>query len=140
MSPPVHGDGSHRVDARKHRRDGEKVVEFTVSFAEVPLPVSGVDEVDQSVERGHGRVGKSQIEDKVVGHRPHALVGEDDPNDDQVPEHGHGQHEAVGDGPERDPPRRLHELVGVVGGDVGSVVRRCHPLLLLANAGTVLVL
>lgn len=122
MSPPVHGDGSHRVDARKHGRDGEKVVEFAVSFAEVPVPVSGVDEVDQGVKRRHGRVRKGQVEDEVVGHRPHALVSENDPYDDQVPEHRHGQHEAVRDGPERDAPRRLHELVGVVRGYVGSVV------------------
>ena len=122
MSSPVHGDGCHRVDARKHRRDGEKVVEFAVRTAEVPLPVGGVDEVDQSVERGHGRVRKGQVEDKVVGHRPHALVSENDPDDDQVPEHGHRQHGAVRDGPERDAPRRLHELVGVVPSYVGSVV------------------
>lgn len=122
VSPPVHGDGGHRVDAGEHGRDGEKVVEFAVSVPEVPLSVSGVDEVDQSVERGHGRVRKGQVEDKVVGHCPHALVSQNDPNDDQVPEDRHRQNEAVGDGPEGDAPRRLHKLVGVVPRDVGAVV------------------
>lgn len=105
-------------------------MEFAVRFAKVPLPVRGVHEVDESVERGHGRVRKRQVEQEVVGDRPHALVRQDDPDDDQVAEHGHCQNEAVGDRPERHAPRRLHELAGVVGRRVGTVVGRRHPLVL----------
>ena len=123
---PVEGYRGHGVDAGEHSGDGEEVVEAAVHLPEVPLPVRRVDEVDERVERGHGDVGESQVEQKVVGHRPHALVRQDDPDHDQVPEHGHRQHHAVGDGPERHAPRRLHELVGQVPGGVGSVPVRGH--------------
>lgn len=103
-------------------------MEFAVGLAEVPLPVGGVDEVDQGVERGHGRVREGQVQQKVVRHGPHALVRQDDPDHDEVAEHRHREHRAVGDGPEGDAPRRLHELVGVVGSRVGSVLCSCHPL------------
>lgn len=132
MSPPVHSYRSHGVDAREHGCDREEVVEFAVRFPEVPLPVRSVDKVYQSVKRGHGRVRKRQVQEKVVRHRPHALVGKDDPDHDEVSKHRHRQHEAVGYGPESDAPRRLHKRVGVVRRYVGPVVWRCHPLLLFS--------
>lgn len=130
---PVYSYRSHRVDAREHRCHREEVVELAVGFPEVPLPVRRVDKVNQSVKRRHGRVRERQVEQKVVGHRAHPLVGQNDPDDDEVPEHGHRQHDAVGDRPEGDAPRRLHELVGVVRREVGAVVlRSLHPPLLAA--------
>lgn len=57
-------------------------------------------------------------------------MGKNDPYHDEVSEHRHRQHEAVGYGPESDAPRRLHELVGVVRRYVGSVLWSRHPLLL----------
>lgn len=105
-------------------------MEFAVGFSKVPIPVCSVDKVDQSVERGHRHVRKGQVEQKVVGHRPHTLVSKNDPNDNKVPEHRHRQHGAVGDRPESDAPRRLHELVGVVGRHVGSVMWSSHPFFL----------
>lgn len=131
FNPPVHSYGRHGVDAGEHRCDGEEVVEFAVGFTKVPLPVRGIDEVDQGIERRHGRVRKSQVEQKVIGHSAHPLVGQNDPDNDEVSEHGHGQHRAVGDRPEGHAPRRLHELVGVVRCEVGPVVLRSfHPPLL----------
>ena len=114
FSSPVHRNGCHRVDAGEHRCDGKEVLEATVVGAEVPLAVQRIDEVDQGVEGGHGGVGESQVHEEVVGDGPHALVGQDDPDDDEIPEDGHGHHHAVGQGPERDAPGRLHELVGDV--------------------------
>lgn len=115
LSSPVHRNGRHRVDAGEHRRDRKEVLEATVVGAEVPLAVKRIDEVDQGVEGSHGGVGESQVHEEVVGDGPHALVGQDDPDDDEIPEDRHGHHHAVRQGPEGDAPGRLHELVGEVG-------------------------
>lgn len=118
---PVQGDGRHGVDAGKHGRDREEVVEPAVDVPEVPLSVRRVDEVDERVEGGHGRVGESQIQQEVVGDGPHPFVRQNNPNDDQVAENSHSQHRDIRHGPERDAPRRLHELVGQNPGCVGPV-------------------
>lgn len=123
---PVDGYGGHGVDAGKHRRDGEEVVEAAVHLPKVPLPVSRVDEVDERVEGGHGDIGESQVQQEVVGDGSHPAVRQDDPDHDQVPEDGHRQHGAIRQRPERDAPRRLHELVGEIPGDVGFLPSRGH--------------
>lgn len=123
---PVDGYRRHGVDAGEHGGDGEEVVEPAVHLPEVPLSVSRVHEVDERVERRHGRVAQRQVQQEIVGHRPHPPVRQDDPGHDQVPENGHGEHGAVRQRPERDAPRRLHELVGQIPGEVGSVPFRGH--------------
>lgn len=60
-SIPVHSYRGHGVDACEHGRDREEVVEFAVRFPEVPIPVGGVDKVDQGVQRGHRRLRKRQV-------------------------------------------------------------------------------
>lgn len=116
LSPPVDGYGRHGVDAGEHRSDREEVVEPAVHLSEVPLSMSRVDEVDERVESGHGHIGESQVQQEIVGDGPHPLVRQDNPDDDQVSEHRHGQHGAVRHRPQRDAPRRLHELVGQISG------------------------
>lgn len=133
IDPPVHSYCSHGVDACKHRCHWEEVLEFTVGIPEVPVSMGSVDKVYQSVKSGHRRVRKGQVKQKVVGHRPHPLMGENDPYHDEVSKHGHRQHGAVSDRPESDAPRRLHELVGVIRCYIGSVVWRPHPPLLLSE-------
>ena len=110
-SSPVQSDGSHRVDAGEHSRDGKEVVEAAVDQSEVPLVVHGVDEVDHRVEGGHRGFGERQVEEKIVGDGPHAFMRHDNPDHRNVAHHGHDDYTAVRDGPEDDPPDRLHELV-----------------------------
>lgn len=112
---PVHGNRRHGVDAGEDSCDGEEVVEAAVSLPKVPLAVQRVDEVDEGVESSHGGVGEGQVHQEVVGHRPHALVSQDDPDDDEVPKNGHCHHGAVRQGPQGDAPGGLHKLVGEVG-------------------------
>lgn len=85
-----------------------------------------VDEVDEGVERCHGNVRERQVQQKVVGDSPHPFVRKNDPDHYQVPKNGHCQHRDVCHRPERDAPRRLHELVGQDPGRVGSVPLRGH--------------
>ncbi|KAG7225830.1 hypothetical protein INR49_014351, partial [Caranx melampygus] len=108
---PVDGYRGHGVDAGEHSGDREEVVKPAVDFSEVPLSVRRVDEVDECVERGHRHVRESQVQQEIVGHGPHPFVRQNDPYHDQVAKDGHSQHGAVSHGPERDAPRRLHELV-----------------------------
>lgn len=93
-------------------------MEPAVHLAEVPLSVSRVDEVDERVESGHGNVRESQVQQEIVGDSPHPLVRQNNPNHYQVPEDRHGQYCAVSHRPQRDAPRRLHELVGQTSGCV----------------------
>lgn len=113
---PVDGNGSHGVDTGEHGCDREEVVEPAVDSSKVPLSMSRVDEVDKRVERSHGDIGESQVQQEVIGHRPHPPVSQNYPYHNQVPEHGHHQHRAVSHRPQGDPPRRLHELVAQISG------------------------
>ncbi len=97
-----------------------------VHLSKVPLSVSRVDEVDERVERSHGSIGESQVQQEIVGDSSHPFVRQNNPNDDQVSENGHCQHRAVSHRPQRDAPRRLHELVGQISGCVGSIPFRGH--------------
>lgn len=124
---PVDGHGGHRVDAGEHGRHGEEVVEAAVRLAEVPLSVCRVRQVDERIERGHGDVGESQVEQEAISDGPHPPVRQDDPDDHQVPHHGHRQHQAVGQRPERDSPRRLLKLVAEARRGVGSISPERHP-------------
>lgn len=108
---PVDCYCAHGVNARKHWGDGEKVVEFAVGFSKIPITVRGINKINQSVESGHRCVWKRQVEQKVIGDGSHPLVSQNDPHDDQIPEHRDRQDGAVRHRPERDAPRRLHELV-----------------------------
>lgn len=112
---PVHGNRRHGVDAGEDSCDGEEVVEAAVSLPKVPLAVQRVDEVDESVESSHGGIGEGQVHQEVIGHRPHALMSQDDPDDDEIPKNGHRHHSAVCQGPQGDAPGGLHKLIGEVG-------------------------
>lgn len=125
-SLPVDGYRGHGVDAGEHRGDGEEVVEPAVHLSKVPLSVRRVDEVDERVERRHRHVGEGQVEQAIVGDSPHPLVRQNDPDHDQVAENRHRQHGAVSHRPQRDAPRRLHELVGQIAGRVGRIPFRGH--------------
>lgn len=108
---PVNSDSTHRINARKHRGDGEKVVKFAVGLSKVPISVGCIHKIDQSVERGHRPVRKRQVEQKVIGDSSHAFVSQNDPHHDEIPEHCDPEDGAVRHGPQGDAPRRLHELV-----------------------------
>lgn len=126
QSLPVDGYRGHWVDAGEHRSDREEVVKPAVHLPKVPLSVCRVDEVDERVEGSHGSIRESQVQQEIVGDGSHPLVRQNNPNDDQVSENGHCQHRAVRHWPQRDAPRRLHELVGQISGCVGSIPFRGH--------------
>lgn len=111
---PVHGDRCHGVDAGEDCSDGEEVVEAAVSFPKVPLVVQGIDEVDEGVESSHGGIREGQVHQEIVGHRPHTLVSQDDPDDNQVAKDGHRHHPAISQRPQGNAPGGLHKLVGEV--------------------------
>lgn len=128
QSLPVDGYRGHRVDAGEHRSDREEVVKPAVHLTKVPLSVSRVDEVDERVEGGHRNIGESQVQQEIVGDSSHPPVRQNDPNHNQVPENRHCQHSAVSHRPQRDAPRRLHELVGQISGNAGFSPFRGHSL------------
>lgn len=111
---PVHSDGCHGVDAGEDSCDWEEVVEAAVSLSKVPLAVQRVDEVDESIESSHGGIREGQIHQEVICHRPHALVSQDNPDDDKIPKNGHCHHATVSQRPQGNAPGRLHELIGEV--------------------------
>lgn len=123
---PVDGYRGHGVDAGEHSGDGEKVVEPAVHFSKVPLSVSRVNEVNKRVESSHRHIRESQVKQKIIGHGPHTLVRQYNPNYNEVPENRHSQHGAVSHRPQSDAPRRLHKLVGQISGGVGPVPFRGH--------------
>lgn len=86
-------------------------MELAVHFSKVPLSVRGVNEVDERVEGGHRGVGERQVEQEIVGNGAHPFMGQNYPYNDDVSEHGDREHGAVRDRPDRDTPRRLHELI-----------------------------
>lgn len=126
QSPPVDGYRGHRVDAGEHRGHREEVVKPAVQFSKVPLSVSRVDEVDERVEGSHRNIGEGQVQQEIVGDSSHPLVRQNDPNHDQVSENRHCQHSAISRRPQRDAPRRLHELVGQISGYAGLIPFRGH--------------
>lgn len=74
---------------------------------------------------------------KVVGDGPHAFVRQNNPNDNKIPDHRHGNDAAISHSPECDLPHRLDELVEAVaavrgrvgsvnGAQVGAVEQRIH--------------
>lgn len=99
-------------------------MEAAVDQPEVPVIVHRVDEVDHRVEGGHGGFSERQVQQKVVGDGPHALVRHDNPDDCQVAHQGHDHYATVSNGPQDDLPDRLHELVQVHGPVIGVVVAR----------------
>ena len=113
-SLPVQSDGSHWVDAGKHRCDGEEVVEAAVDQSEVPLVVHGVGEVDDRVEGGHGGFGERQVQQEIVGDGPHAFMRHDNPDHCNITYNGHNDYTTVRNGPEHDSPDWLNELVVVI--------------------------
>lgn len=109
---PVYSDSSHRIDAGEDCSDGDKVLKFAVAQPKVPVVVQRVNEIEDSVEGGHGGVGESQIHDEVVGDCPHASVRKDDPDHGDVSHHRHQHHQRVGERPQSHLPGGLSELVG----------------------------
>lgn len=89
FSSPVHCDGSHGVDWRKHGRDGKEVLKSAVAQAKVPVVVKRVDKVEESVERSHRDVREGQVDNEVIGHSPHASVSQNNPDNGDVPRDGH---------------------------------------------------
>lgn len=86
-------------------------MELAVDLSKVPLSVRGVNEVDERVEGGHRGVGERQVEQEIIGNGAHPFMSQNYPNNDEVSEHGNREHGAVRDRPDRDTPRRLHELI-----------------------------
>lgn len=108
---PVQGYSSHRVNTGEHCSYWKEVVKATVNQTEVPFVMNRVHKVNNGVKYRHGRLGKRQIHQKIVGDRPHALVRKNDPNDSDIPEHRHQNYTAVTHSPQNHLPHRLNELI-----------------------------
>lgn len=89
LPSPVHRDSRHGVDWRKHGCDGEEVLKSAVAQAKVPVVVKRVDKVEESVERSHRDVREGQVDNEVISHSPHASVGQNNPDNGDVPRDGH---------------------------------------------------
>lgn len=119
---PVDGDGHKCQDADGDSTRGDEHGELAVADFEPPVLVEVEEEVEGRVEQRDHDVSHSQVDQEVVGDRAHALVGQNDPDDNNVASSGHDKH-----GDEDDvedellPPREVNELVGCHGG-VGVVV------------------
>lgn len=49
--------------------------------------------MEQNVEDGDHNISYGQVDQEVVGHRPHSLMSKDNPDDDDVPPCGHDEHQ-----------------------------------------------
>lgn len=112
---PVHSYCCHGVDAGEDSSDWEEVVEAAVSLSKVPLAVQCVDEVDESIESSHGGIREGQVHQEVIGHCPHALVSQDNPDDNEISKNCHCHHTTICQRPQGNAPRGLHKLIGEVG-------------------------
>lgn len=112
---PVHSYRCHGVDAGEDSCDWEEVVEATVSLSKVPLAVQRVDEVDEGIESSHGGIREGQVHQEVIGHSPHALVSQDNPDDNEISKNRHCHHTTISQRPQGNAPRGLHKLIGEVG-------------------------
>ena len=92
MALPVDGDGDEGEDAGAHGARRDELRELAVDAAERPVVVQQEDEVEHRVEDSDQRVGDGQIHQKIIGHRAHALVSQNDPDDDEVPAGGDRHH------------------------------------------------
>lgn len=107
---PLCSHGCHGVNAHKHCRDGEPVLKPAEFLPKIPDIVTGIDKIEDGVEGGHQQVGKSQVNDEVIGGGPHPPVRQDNPDDGDIANDGCDNDEGVGDGPQSDPPSWLGEL------------------------------
>jgi len=89
---PVNSDRHKREDAGRYRAGRYELGESTIRPAERPVVVQHVDEVEERVEDGDQCVGDGQIHQEVVDYRAHALVGHNDPDDDDVSAGRHSYH------------------------------------------------
>lgn len=59
-----------------------------------------IDKVKKSVERCHGNIRESQVDNEVVGYSPHSSVSQNNPDHRDVPGDGHQDDQGVGYGPQ----------------------------------------
>lgn len=116
---PVDGNGHQGEHAGAYGQHGYELADLAVGRAEGPVAGEHVAEVYGHVERGHHGVRYGQVDQEVVGHVPHPLVGHHDPYDDQVAARGHHDHGHEQHGPRQLVPPRQLELVAV--GPTGGV-------------------
>lgn len=119
---PVYSNRCHGVDAGEDSCDGEEVVETAVSLSKIPLAVQCIDEVDEGIESSHGGIREGQVHQEVIGHGPHALMSQDDPDDNEISKNSHCHHTAICQRPQGDAPGGLHKLVGEVGCNRGRSI------------------
>lgn len=59
-----------------------------------------IDKVEESVEQSHRDVREGQVEDEVISYCPHASVGQNNPDNGDVPHDGHQDDQGVGNSPQ----------------------------------------
>ena len=89
---PVYRDGHEREHACRYRTVSDKRRELAIATSEWPVAVQHVHEVKQGVKDRNERVCNGQVHQKVVGDRTHALVRQDDPDDNHIPTGGYDYH------------------------------------------------
>lgn len=89
---PFQSYGDESEDAGSYGAWNDEGDELAIQVTEWPMTSGHVDEVEHRVEDRYQGVGRCQVDQEVVGHGPHALVGEYDPNDDGVATDGHQNH------------------------------------------------
>lgn len=122
MYEPVDGDGNEGEYARANRDHGYELVDLAVELAEGPVTVEHVYVVEDDVQGGHHGVGDAEVDQEVIGNGAHALVLEDDPDDDDVTGGGDYDHVGEQDRPEDLTPQGQDELVVHVGVVPGGVL------------------
>lgn len=75
------------------------------------MAVQHVDEVEGDVERRDHRVRYAQIDQKIIRHCSHPLVGHNDPNDDEISACRDGDHSDEQNRPYHLAPPRQDELI-----------------------------
>lgn len=84
------------------------------------MAVQHVSVIEHDVQRRHHGVGDAEIDEKVVGDGAHALVREDDPDDDEIATGRDDDHAGEQEGPDDLAPPRQDELVRVLVVEVGE--------------------
>jgi hypothetical protein len=94
---PVNSNSHEGENAGRNCTRCNELRELAIGSAERPVAVQHVEGVEHRIEYGDQCVGHGQIHQEVVCHRAHALMTENDPNDDRVATGGDDHHRRKGE-------------------------------------------
>ena len=93
---PVYGYGHEGEHRGRDSAWCNELAELAVGSPEGPITAHHVERVKERVEDSYKGIGHGQIDQEVVRHRAHALVGQDYPNHNDIAPCSHEDHAGKG--------------------------------------------